>query len=358
MSMIDVTATERKIADRVDNNVARSLEVSAAVGGLGFTDMSQAIEFAKMMCLSSVAVPKHLRGNAGACLAIVIQAVEWRLSPYAVANKSYSVNDRLAYESQLVQAVILQRAPIDGRLKVEFKGEGEDRVCRVWAKLRGSDETVEYESPKFGRILPKNSPLWKSDPDQQHFYYSGRALCRRHFPDVLLGVYAEDEIDPRPENARDVTPPKNLSEKLDALAHAPSKDTTENDAPLHASGEATEEPSPSAAASPPPSSQPAPESSAAAGQAAPDVPQAPAQSGAATAATWPAGRNPVSPVDYEAYATSWIAQVKSGEIATDAARARWKAEMKLRNNCMVDESVRDPLKEQLDAILAAAKKAA
>ena len=51
--------------------------------------------FAKLMALSHVAIPKHLRGNPGACLAVTIQAIEWRLSPYAVANKSYSVNDRL-----------------------------------------------------------------------------------------------------------------------------------------------------------------------------------------------------------------------------------------------------------------------
>ena len=178
-----------------------------------------------MMAISSVAVPKHLRGNPGACLAVVIQAIEWRLSPYAVANKSYSVNDRLAFESQLIQAVILQRAPIKGRLKVHYRGEGAARVCHVSAELKDG-ELVDYTSPPFGDITPKNSPLWKTDPDQQHYYYSARALCRRHFPDVLLGIYARDELEdsPRigPDRARDVTPPKTIREKLDALAKAQS----------------------------------------------------------------------------------------------------------------------------------------
>ena len=156
--------------------------------------------FAKMMAISSVAVPKHLRGNPGACLAVVIQAIEWRLSPYAVANKSYSVNDRLAFESQLIQAVILQRAPIKGRLKVHYRGEGAARVCHVSAELKDG-ELVDYTSPPFGDITPKNSPLWKSDPDQQHYYYSARALCRRHFPDVLLGIYARDELEDSPRSA-------------------------------------------------------------------------------------------------------------------------------------------------------------
>lgn len=122
--------------------------------------------------------------------------------PFAVANKSYSVSNRLAYESQLVQAVILQRAPIKGRFKIEYEGDGAKRRCRVSAVTTGGD-TVEYLSPEVGTIPVKNSPLWKGDPDQQLFYYSGRALCRRHFPDVLLGVYTNDEME---ADTKDVTP--------------------------------------------------------------------------------------------------------------------------------------------------------
>jgi hypothetical protein len=40
----------------------------------------------------------------------------------------------------------------------------------------------------------KNSPLWKGDVDQQLFYYSVRAFARRHFPDVMMGIYTVDEL--------------------------------------------------------------------------------------------------------------------------------------------------------------------
>ena len=55
--------------------------------------MAQLLDF---VAIGGVSVPKHLRGNPGACIAVV----QWRLSPCAVANKSYSVNDRLGYEAQ------------------------------------------------------------------------------------------------------------------------------------------------------------------------------------------------------------------------------------------------------------------
>jgi hypothetical protein len=190
------------IESRIDRQTAGTLSISNDAGGMQFESMIQVMEFAKMMAVSSIAVPPHLRGEPGACLAVAIQAVEWRMSPFAVANKSYSVNNRLAYESQLVQAVILQRAPIKGRFIIEYEGEGAKRRCRVSVETKDG-QTVEYLSPEVGSIPTKNSPLWKSDPDQQLFYYSGRALCRRHFPDVLLGVYTSDEMENEP---RDVTP--------------------------------------------------------------------------------------------------------------------------------------------------------
>jgi hypothetical protein len=211
MSMVDATDTERKIAERIDSAAAGALELSQQAGGLGFSNMGEAMNFAKIMAISGFAVPKHLRGNVGGCMAITIQAVEWKMSPFAVANKSYLVNDRLAYESQLIQAVVLQRAPIKGRFKVEFSGEGDRRRCTVTATLKEGGEK-DYTSPEIGKIPIKNSPLWKNDPDQQLVYYAGRALCRRHFPDVLLGIYSPDELYEEtrrgPEHARDVTPPK------------------------------------------------------------------------------------------------------------------------------------------------------
>lgn len=222
MSMTDTTEMEKRLAARIDPESASRLELSQAAGGLGFTNMAQAMEFARMMAVAQTGVRKHLRGNVGACLAVTIQAVEWGISPFAVANKSYVVNDQLAFESQLVQAVILKRAPIKGRIKFSFEGEGVKRRCRASATMKDG-EVVDYISPEVGKIPIKNSPLWKNDEDQQLCYYSGRALCRRHFPDVLLGIYTPEEIEAElrhqgPDNARDVSPPKTISAKLDDLA--------------------------------------------------------------------------------------------------------------------------------------------
>lgn len=186
-----------KIEDAIDKPRASAVTISGEFGGVQFNSMGEVMEFAKLMAVAEGAVPRHLRGSPGACLAVVVQAVEWKMSPFAVANKSYFVNDRIAFESQLIHAIIEARAPLERRLKERYIGEGPTRQCIVSGIMRGEDEPREVTSPMVKDIKVKNSPLWTSDPDQQLFYYTSRAWARRICPDVILGVYTPDELPAR-----------------------------------------------------------------------------------------------------------------------------------------------------------------
>jgi RecT family protein/RNA polymerase alpha subunit len=180
-----------------------SVKISATAGGISFATALEVIEVAKLMAMSGAAVPKDFRGNAGMCLAVTMQAVEWRMSPFQVASKSYVVNDRLAFESQLIHAVIEARAPLSERLDCEYSGEGPTRRCRVIGHfLDGSRR--DYETPEFKDIKVKNSPLWTADPDQQLWYYGSRAWSRKWCPDVIMGVYSRDELAEDPDAGREV----------------------------------------------------------------------------------------------------------------------------------------------------------
>jgi hypothetical protein len=216
----DLRVREDRLRESINKEVTGDLRVRT--GGLIWASMTQVMEFAKLMAISGVAVPKHLRGNPGACLGIVTQAINWEMDPFAVANKSYAVSDRLAYESQLINAVILRRAPIVDRFGITYAGDGKTRRCTVSAQIR-SGAILEYESPELGTIPTQNSPLWKSDPDQQLFYFASRSFCRRHFPDVLLGVYTRDELEDNAPLPRTYAPKESLSEKLAALASKPER---------------------------------------------------------------------------------------------------------------------------------------
>lgn len=176
--------------------------------------MDKMSRFALMMSKSKITVPKHLQGNEGDCFAIVMQAMQWGMNPFAVAQKTHLVNGVLGYEAQLVNAVINSRAPISSRLAYEWFGDwskvngktsNEDSVgVTVSATMRGESEprTLSISMAQVGTV--RNSPLWVNDPRQQLAYLATKRWSRLYCPDVILGVYTADEFEQEP--MRDVTP--------------------------------------------------------------------------------------------------------------------------------------------------------
>ncbi|MBM7046092.1 recombinase RecT [Rhizobium lusitanum] len=198
--------------------LGEQVALTSSEGGFAVTPqtLNDVVEFAKFMCQSNAGIPSYLRGNGPDCAAIIMQALKWGFDPFSVAQKSYKVKDVLAYEAQLIAAVINARSGIKGRLKYQFEGTGEDLVCTVTGMLDG-DECI-YTSPRVGNITTKNSPLWKTDPQQQLGYYSSRNWARRHCPEVILGAYDRDEAEEfrGADNAKDITPQPTVMERLRA----------------------------------------------------------------------------------------------------------------------------------------------
>jgi hypothetical protein len=204
--MVDVSNIEK----RVDRAIAAPIPLDTEQGpGLFPKNLGEAMELAKLMAISGPAVPKYLRGSAGNCLAIILVATRWQMDPFAVASKSYVVfnkgEERVAYEAQLVHAVVNARAPIKGRLRHEIVGEGDERRCKVWGTFRGEDKPHVYESETLGKLRDargrndagqvKGSPLWDTQPEVQLTYSAYRQWARTFTPETLLGVYAPDEFE-------------------------------------------------------------------------------------------------------------------------------------------------------------------
>lgn len=195
----------------IDMAHAAALSVKQG-GGANIATMLDAMNVAKVLALSAQAVPPHCRGNPGICLGIVLAAAELNLSPTALANKTYVVNDRLAYESQAIHAIVERRAPLARRLRPVYMGEGENRQCQVKGYLHGEEEPFIYTSPKIKDIKPKNSPLWATKPDLQLWYNAVRDWARMYVPDVILGMYTADELDA--PSAPASRPPRTAAEAM------------------------------------------------------------------------------------------------------------------------------------------------
>lgn len=236
-----------RLESKIDRVAAGATEVSMGFGGVQFKTMMELMEFAKLMAVSGAAVPVHLRGNPGACLAICTKAMRFGFDPFALAEHSFEMMKdvevtieqptggrvtkkekvgTIAYDSYVIRAIIEAHAPIVGRLEYNFDGEGDARTCTVSAVLRETKKTVSHTSPTLGKRLKdigvsdrgyiKGSPLWATKPDQQLGYDTARDLCRLNFPEVLMGWYDKDEFEEyaKAASATDITPGTGLKERL------------------------------------------------------------------------------------------------------------------------------------------------
>lgn len=146
-------------------------------------------------------IDQKLRQDRGACVAVAYMAALHGTDLIGTGSQAYSVGGRLAFMSQYINA-LLQRH-LTGNPEYTFEGAGATRQVRVVATPKGG-KPLTYTSPQMGQIKVKNSPLWITDPDQQLCYYGIRAWARRHKPDVLLGIYAVEEL--QAITVRDITP--------------------------------------------------------------------------------------------------------------------------------------------------------
>lgn len=174
-------------------------------------DGRELMDMANLMSTAGLMVKDIYRGNAGACMGLIAVCAPYGLNPLQVSWKTYQTKPDapIAYEAQVIVAMANASGAVKGSLRYRYEGEGPKRRCICYGTLKGDTEPVEVWSPPLSDISPKNSPLWKTDPDQQMAYYTGRSWVRRYKPEMLLGIYDVDEMEPMPigpDHARDVTP--------------------------------------------------------------------------------------------------------------------------------------------------------
>lgn len=174
-------------------------------------DGRELMDMANLMSTAGPLVKDMYRNNPGACMGLIAVCAPYGMNPLQVSWKTYQTKEDgpIAYESQVVVAMVNASGAVKGGLRYRYEGDGDRRRCIASGILKGDTEPVEVMSPPLGQITPKNSPLWKTDPDQQLAYYTGRAWARRYKPEMLLGIHDVDELSGPPigpDAARDVTP--------------------------------------------------------------------------------------------------------------------------------------------------------
>ncbi|HBC1357690.1 TPA: recombinase RecT [Escherichia coli] len=218
----------------MSNDIAITSQPGATVGTAAAIfspeGMNQLVRFAELMSQSKATVPKHLEGKPADCLAVTMQAAQWGMNPFAVAQKTHVVNGTLGYEAQLVNAVVSSSSLLATRLNYRWSGDwsnvngktdkSPNLTVTVSAVLKGEAEPREL-TISMAQAGVRNSPLWEQDPRQQLAYLCTKRWARMHAPDVLLGVYTPDELqETAPRVERDITPQTTTAAGMNSLINA------------------------------------------------------------------------------------------------------------------------------------------
>lgn len=218
------TSQETTAVQIVETNDMPRESINSAALVLNQASMESIMRVAELMASGKSTVPKHLQGSPADCMAVVMQAIQWQMNPFAVAQKTHIVNGTLGYEAQLVNAVVQSSNAIDGTFHYEFEGNSPAIKCRVGAVLNGDKNVTWGEWLCENTVTTKNSPLWKVNPKQQMGYLQVKNWARLYCPGAILGVYTPDELDATPPrhmgNADLVTPEAPANILIDAQAAA------------------------------------------------------------------------------------------------------------------------------------------
>lgn len=206
--------------------ISTSGRVSSTDMIMGDGNLDKIKAFSNLMSGSNM-VPQHFQNNTYDCAIVVAKALSMGLDPVAMSGEVFPVKGKMTYGSKLIIAMIHGSNLVAPRTFVKTVGDWDNKGRLNSSTGRFQNEQglgvkvgfkfVGDEEPTWGSVLMmedqtnRNSPLWKTDPQQQLTYLAAKRWSSIHTPGVTMGMMSKEEADdysgdPIPE--RDITPQK------------------------------------------------------------------------------------------------------------------------------------------------------
>ena len=141
-------------------------------------------------------IPKHFQGKPANVFIALEMANRLQIDFFELANGLYVVHGSPAFSGTFT----IGRINASGKFKTKlnFKTEGTGNNMKVTAYAQ--DETGELCTATVGMDMAiaegwSKNPKYKTMPEQMLTYRSATFFCRKHCPEVMLGVKTVEEVE-------------------------------------------------------------------------------------------------------------------------------------------------------------------
>lgn len=143
--------------------------------------------------------PEQVQANV---LMVVNRALQWNVDPIALIAESFVVGGKLDFQGKVIIAVVNRLGGLRSNLKFDYNGTGNELTVVVSGTLKTESEprtiSLCYKDAvtkdKDGNV----NEQWRKDVESKLAYSGAKKWARRHTPEVVLGLFSEDEEEPVP----------------------------------------------------------------------------------------------------------------------------------------------------------------
>lgn len=194
----------------------RNMVASLENGIYSSSDTFQlAFQMAKGLSQSTL-VPQQFQNNPANCLIALEQSNRLNISPMAVMQNLYIVQNRPSFSSSFIIGLINASGKYDMELQFdEEEKDGKPYACTCWTEKDGRKVTgikITMDMAEKEGWSKKNGSKWLTIPQVMLRYRAASFFARMNCPELSIGLYSKEELD-------DFTPIKKSKASLnDVLA--------------------------------------------------------------------------------------------------------------------------------------------
>jgi hypothetical protein len=154
----------------------------------------------------STLVPKEYQNNKANVMIAMEMAHRIGAGTMQVMQNLYIVHGRPAWSSAFIIAAVNSCGRFEP-LRFELSGEGDNRTCIAWTKDKETGDRLEstpitIKMAKAEGWYGKTGSKWQTMPEHMLRLRSASFFGRMYAPDVLMGMYSDDEA----REMKDITP--------------------------------------------------------------------------------------------------------------------------------------------------------